>query len=86
MPTRPFGVTFRPRVLKEYGEARKNGVSDLEIAIRKRTASRRYRPTSASAIGEGYRVEWGQDKGLNMTAPLNEATLSQKPLPGFPSA
>ena len=72
--------------LKEYDEARKNGVSDLEIAMRKRTASRRYRPTSASAIGEGYSVEWGQDKGLNMTATLNEATLYQKPLPGFPSA
>ncbi|MDA8539128.1 hypothetical protein N9K47_00120 [bacterium] len=72
--------------LAEYQQARKNGPSELEAAMRKRMANRRYRPTSASAIGEGYRAEWGKDKDLNLTAALNESTLYQKPLPGFPSA
>jgi len=53
---------------------------------RKRRASRKYRPTSASAIGEGYNPEWGEDKDRNMTATLNEATLYTKPIPHFPSA
>jgi hypothetical protein len=38
------------------------------VLRRKRSESRRYRPTSASAIGEGYSVAWGEDKGRNMTA------------------
>lgn len=72
--------------LKEFEEQRKNGPTELEAAMRKRRASRKYRPTSASAIGEGYNPEWGEDKDRNMTATLNEATLYTKPIPHFPSA
>ena len=64
--------------LAEIAESRKDGASELETAMRKRSESRRYRPTSASAIGEGYSPAWGEDKGRNMTATVR---LAPPPLP-----
>ena len=55
-------------------------------AIHVHTLGGSVQPTSASAIGEGYNPEWGEDKDRNMTATLNEATLYTKPIPHFPSA
>ena len=81
--------------LKEFEDAKKNGVSDLETAMRRKRNSRRYRPTSASEIGQciesaGTGVSWGFHKGLDLTSTLNDSTLYEKneklQKNGFPAA
>ena len=54
---------------------REQGMSDLEKRMRERMSNRRYRPTSADAIGQRHQI----------VAQLNGDSY-QTPMPGFPTA
>lgn len=54
---------------------RESGITDLEKRMRARMGNRKYRPTSANAIGQRTEI----------VAELNGQSY-QKPMPGFPTA